>query len=79
MTYEIRPRPFNPKAINGQSEEILVSHYESSYIGAIKRLNAIAAQLAELDYAKAPRFHDHWPKARRADYHEFDDFASGLF
>jgi Fe-Mn family superoxide dismutase len=56
MTYEIRPRPFNPKAINGQSEEILVSHYESSYIGAFKRLNAIAAQLAELDYAKAPTF-----------------------
>ena len=56
MTYEVRPRPFNPKAINGQSKEIRVSHYESSSIGAIKRLNAITAQLAELDYAKAPAF-----------------------
>jgi Fe-Mn family superoxide dismutase len=56
MTYEIKPLPFDPKAINGLSEKILVSHYENNYIGAVKRLNAISAQLAELDYAKAPVF-----------------------
>jgi Fe-Mn family superoxide dismutase len=56
MTYEIKPLPFDPKAIKGLSEKILVSHYENNYGGAVKRLNAIGAQLAELDYAKAPVF-----------------------
>ena len=56
MTYEIKSLPFDPKAIKGLSEKILVSHYENNYIGAVKRLNAIGAQLAELDYAKAPVF-----------------------
>lgn len=56
MTYEIKPLPFDPKNIKGMSEKILVSHYENNYSGAVKRLNAITAQLAELDYAKAPVF-----------------------
>lgn len=56
MNYEIKPLPFDPKAIKGLSEKILVSHYENNYGGAVKRLNAIGAQLAELDYAKAPVF-----------------------
>ena len=47
---------FDPKAINGISEKVLVSHYENNYVGAVKRLNAIGAQLAELDFAKAPNF-----------------------
>jgi hypothetical protein len=34
----------------------LVSHYENNYVGAVKRLNAIGTQLAELDFAKAPNF-----------------------
>ena len=34
----------------------MVSHYENNYVGAVKRLNAIGAQLAELDFAKAPNF-----------------------
>jgi len=33
-----------------------VSHYENNYVGAVKRLNAIGTQLAELDFAKAPNF-----------------------
>src|SRR5579859_5699127 len=56
MTYEIKPLAFDPKAIKGLSEKILVSHYENNYSGAVKRLNAISAQLAELDFAKAPVF-----------------------
>lgn len=56
MMYEIKPLSFDPKAISGLSEKILVSHYENNYVGAVKRLNAIGAQLAELDYAKAPVF-----------------------
>jgi Fe-Mn family superoxide dismutase len=34
----------------------LVSHYDNNYTGAVKRLTAIAEQLAGLDYAKAPVF-----------------------
>jgi superoxide dismutase, Fe-Mn family len=56
MTYEIKPLPFDPKSIKGLSEKILVSHYENNYGGAVKRLNAISAQLAELDFAKTPVF-----------------------
>jgi Fe-Mn family superoxide dismutase len=47
---------FDPKNIKGVSEKLLVSHYENNYLGAVKRLNAISAQLAELDFAKAPNF-----------------------
>src|ERR1700755_2859471 len=50
------PMPFDPKSIAGISEKILVSHYENNYVGAVKRLNAIGTQLAELDFAKAPNF-----------------------
>jgi Fe-Mn family superoxide dismutase len=56
MTYEIKPMSFDPKAIKGLSEKILLSHYENNYSGAVKRLNAITAQLAELDFSKAPVF-----------------------
>jgi superoxide dismutase, Fe-Mn family len=54
--YRPKPLSFDPKSINGISEKVLVSHYENNYVGAVKRLNAIGAQLAELDFAKAPNF-----------------------
>jgi hypothetical protein len=56
MSYQAKPMPFDPKSISGISERILVSHYENNYVGAVKRLNAIGVQLAELDFAKAPNF-----------------------
>jgi len=56
MVYQTKPMPFDPKSITGMSEKVLVSHYENNYCGAVKRLNAICAQLAELDFAKAPNF-----------------------
>ena len=56
MVYEAKPLSLDPKAIKGISEKVLVSHYENNYVGAVKRLNAIGAQLAELDFAKAPNF-----------------------
>ena len=56
MAYEIKPLSLDPKLVKGISEKILVSHYENNYVGAVKRLNAIAAQLAELDFSKAPNF-----------------------
>jgi len=54
--YQAKPMPFDAKSIVGISEKVLVSHYENNYVGAVKRLNAIGTQLAELDFAKAPIF-----------------------
>src|SRR5712672_69270 len=56
MQYQAKPMSLDPKSIKGISEKVLVSHYENNYVGAVKRLNAIGAQLAELDFAKAPNF-----------------------
>jgi superoxide dismutase, Fe-Mn family len=56
MAYNIKPLACDPTRIKGMSEKLLVSHYENNYGGAVNRLNAIAAQLAELDFAKAPGF-----------------------
>jgi Fe-Mn family superoxide dismutase len=56
MTYDPKPLSLDPKAINGISEKVLVSHYENNYLGAVKRLNAIGAQLAEVDFSKAANF-----------------------
>lgn len=56
MPYELKPLSCNPGTITGMSEKIIVSHHENNYGGAVKRLNAIEAQLAELDWATAPVF-----------------------
>ena len=56
MTYAIKPLACDPTRIKGMSEKLIVSHYENNYGGAVNRLNAITAQLAELDFAKAPGF-----------------------
>jgi Fe-Mn family superoxide dismutase len=56
LTYDAKPLPIDPKMVPGISEKVLVSHYENNYVGAVKRLNAIGAQLADLDFAKAPTF-----------------------
>src|ERR1044072_8725509 len=50
--YGIKPLPFDPKSIKGLSEKILVSHHDNNYAGAVRRLNTIAAQLAETDFSK---------------------------
>src|SRR5499425_3751640 len=56
MAYSIKLLACDPTRIKGMSEKLLVSHHENNYGGAVNRLNAIAAQLAELDFAKAPGF-----------------------
>lgn len=56
MAYEPKPLSLDPKSVNGISEKVLVSHYENNYLGAVKRLNALSAQLAELDFAKVANF-----------------------
>jgi len=54
--YEIKKLPFDPAKVKGLSEKLLQSHWANNYSGAVKRLNAIDAQLAGLDFASAPVF-----------------------
>ena len=56
MTYVVKPLSFEATKLKGLSERLIVSHWENNYGGAVRRLNAIAAQVAELDFAKAPIF-----------------------
>jgi Fe-Mn family superoxide dismutase len=58
MTMEARmqPLPFDPTTLRGLSDKLLVSHHENNYGGAVKRLNAIRAQLAKLSFSTAPGF-----------------------
>ena len=56
MPYHMKPLTCDPAKIKGMSERMIVSHYENNYGGAVKRLNLIDEQIAELDYAKATGF-----------------------
>src|SRR5262245_51755285 len=55
-TVMVRPLLLKPQWMNGLSERLLVSHYENNYGGAVRRLNAIKARLAALDWALTPAF-----------------------
>ena len=52
----VRPLLLKPQWMNGLSERLLVSHYVNNYGGAVRRLNAIRARLAALDWTSAPTF-----------------------
>jgi Fe-Mn family superoxide dismutase len=55
-TMTVRPLLLKPQWMNGLSERLLVSHYVNNYGGALRRLNAIRARLAALDWAHMPVF-----------------------
>jgi Fe-Mn family superoxide dismutase len=50
------PLPFDPTSIPGVSEKLLTSHHANNYGGAVSRLNAINAQLEQIDPASAAGF-----------------------
>jgi Fe-Mn family superoxide dismutase len=56
MNQAMKPLSCDPARLSGLSEKLIVSHYENNYGGAVKRLNAIAERLTELDFEKAPVF-----------------------
>ena len=56
MTPAIQSLPFAPSALRGLSERLMQSHHQNNYSGAVKRLQAIRTQLANLDWAAAPGF-----------------------
>jgi len=56
MAPSILPLPFAAGNLRGLSQRLLQSHHQNNYAGAVKRLHAIRAQLAALDWEAAPGF-----------------------
>ena len=56
MKYELKQIHCRPWTLSGLSLPLIESHYENNYGGAMRRLNAITAQLEALDFATAPGF-----------------------
>ena len=56
MNPAIVPLPFDPAKLRGLSERLLQSHHQNNYSGAVKRLHAIRAELAALDWTAASGF-----------------------
>jgi superoxide dismutase, Fe-Mn family len=56
MEQRIQPLPVDPAKLNGLSEKLVRSHHQNNYSGAVKRLNAIRAELSTLKFASAPGF-----------------------
>ncbi len=56
MNPAIIPLPFDPAKLRGLSERLLQSHHQNNYSGAVKRLHAIRAELAALDWAAVPGY-----------------------
>jgi len=56
VKYQLKQIYCRPWTLSGLSLPLLESHYENNYGGALRRLNAITAQLESLDYANAPGY-----------------------
>jgi Fe-Mn family superoxide dismutase len=56
MDARIQDLPFDPSSLLGLSEQLMRSHHQNNYSGAVRRLNAIRAQLADLTFASASGF-----------------------
>ena len=56
MPYALKPLHCRPWLLQGLSPKLIESHYENNYGGALKRLNAIAAELDGADFARLPGF-----------------------
>jgi len=56
MRYALKPLHCRPWLLQGLSPKLIESHYENNYGGALRRLNAITAQLEAADFASLPGF-----------------------
>jgi Fe-Mn family superoxide dismutase len=54
MRYTVKQIQCRPWTLNGLSLDLIESHYENNYGGALRRLNAITEQLESLDFDKTP-------------------------
>jgi Fe-Mn family superoxide dismutase len=46
--HTVVPLPFNPTTLRGLSERLVVSHHENNYGGAVKNLNRVEQELAQI-------------------------------
>ena len=51
MRYQLAPIYCRPWLLNGLSKQLIESHYENNYGGALRKLNAVTEKLESLDYA----------------------------
>jgi Fe-Mn family superoxide dismutase len=76
MPRHARPLPFKPSRLRGLSPRLIASHFENNYGGAVRRLNAIRAELASTQPASMPGFvlnglkREELVAANSADLHE---------
>lgn len=56
MAVQIAPLTMKPPRLVGLSQQLLESHYENNYGGAVRRLNAIDTQLSKLEWTSAASF-----------------------
>ena len=56
MPHALKPLHCRPWLLQGLSPKLIESHYQNNYGGALRRLNAITAQLEGADFAKLPGF-----------------------
>src|SRR5580704_1339894 len=56
MPFHARPISFKPPRLKELSARLIASHYENNCGGAVRRLNAIRGDLANIDPASAPGF-----------------------
>ncbi|AZP12363.1 Fe-Mn family superoxide dismutase [Undibacterium parvum] len=56
MDLQLQALSIELNSLTGLSPALIQSHHENNYAGAVKRLKAIRAQLAQLDWASAPGF-----------------------
>jgi superoxide dismutase, Fe-Mn family len=54
MRYQLKEIYCRPWTLLGLSPKLLESHYENNYGGALRRLNAITAELESLDFGSTP-------------------------
>ena len=54
MQYQLAPLFCRPWMLNGITPRLIESHYEGNYGSALKRLNAVTAELAALDPSTVP-------------------------
>ena len=54
--HQIQPLAFDPASLNGFSAKLISSHHENNYGGAVRRLHAIRAELAQVDWGSAPGY-----------------------
>jgi superoxide dismutase, Fe-Mn family len=46
--HAVKELPFDPKKLTGLSEALLVSHHDNNYAGAVKNLNKVELELAQV-------------------------------